>query len=131
MEVFRIQSLPGRDGVTIRWLLRVAFGRWTVESCFREAKEELGLDHYEVRGWRCIHRHFYLTQLSHLFCARTREEYEKSKTAHDDLSIEQVQSATNVYLSNSDLSRTFKYQRYEAELEKQEYHRKRNWDARK
>ena len=58
-----------RQWITLRWLLRVAFGRWSIESCFRQSKEELGLDHYEVRGWRCLHRHFYATQLSHLIVA--------------------------------------------------------------
>ncbi|MCH8209142.1 MAG: hypothetical protein IIA62_08870, partial [Nitrospinae bacterium] len=54
-------------------------------------KEELGMDHYEVSGWRCLHRHFYLTQLSRLFCAQMRLEYD---TSSDDLldriTVEQV-----------------------------------------
>jgi len=35
-------------------LVEVAGIRWTVESCFKESKGEVGLDHYEVRshdGW--------------------------------------------------------------------------------
>ena len=75
VKYFLSNRVPGErnpvtgQSVTLRRLLRVAFGRWSIESCFREGKEELGLDHYEVRGWRCVHRHFYVTQLSHLFCA--------------------------------------------------------------
>jgi hypothetical protein len=42
--------VPGEKGITLRWLLRVAFGRWSVERCFRVAKDELGMDHYQVRG---------------------------------------------------------------------------------
>lgn len=77
VKYFLSNRVPGErnpitgQSITLRWLLRVAFGRWSIESCFREGKEELGLDHYEARGWRCVHRHFYVTQLSHLFCAKT------------------------------------------------------------
>jgi hypothetical protein len=90
--------------VTLRFLLRVAFGRCSIESCFREGKEELGMDHYEVRGWRCVHRHFYLTQISHLFCARVRQEYDRgSEEQIDRLTIEQVRSAMDVWLDAADL----------------------------
>jgi hypothetical protein len=68
------------ERITLRWLLRVAFGRWSVERCFHVAKDELGMDHYQVRGWRCLHRHFYLTQASHLFCARVRQQYDTSES---------------------------------------------------
>ena len=76
VKYFLANRVPGEKGVTLRWLLRVAFGRWSIERCFRVAKDELGLDHYQVRGWRCLHRHFYLTQASYLFCARIRQEYD-------------------------------------------------------
>lgn len=130
-KFFISNRVPGRDGVTIRWLLRVAFGRWAVESCFREAKEELGLDHYEVRGWQCVHRHFYLTQLSHLFCARVREKYDKSDADQpNELTIEQVRSATNTFLSTIGMARAERKERFEREIEKQRYHQKRNATAR-
>ena len=119
--------------VTLRWLLRVAFGRWSVESCFREAKEELGLDHYEVRGWRCVPRHLYLTQLSHLFCARIRQKFNDGATRDDPLehlTTEQVRRAMNTWLSTQDQHLTMK-QRLERELEKQQYHQRRNRQARK
>ena len=118
--------------VTLRWLLRVAFGRWSIESCFRQGKEELGLDHYQVRGWRCVHRHFYVTQLSHLFCARVRQEYDESPGDHlDRISIEQVRSATNVWLNAEDLSLQARRQRFEDEQRKQQYYQRRNAQARK
>lgn len=117
--------------VTLRWLLRVAFGRWSIESCFREGKEELGLDHYEVRGWRCVHRHFFVTQLSHLFCARVRQEYDAAASDKvDRLTIEQVRSATNEWLESADLPPQNRRHRFEREREKQEYYQRRNQQAR-
>jgi SRSO17 transposase len=59
-------------GSPLEWVLHVAYWRWPVEQCFREEKDELGFDHFEVRGWRSIHRHLYLSQVSHLFLNRMR-----------------------------------------------------------
>ncbi len=59
--------------------LWVAFSRWPIEQCFQQAKDELGLDHFEVRSWDAIHRHFYITQLSHLFCARVHQQLREKK----------------------------------------------------
>jgi SRSO17 transposase len=132
VKYFVCNRVPGDKGVSVRWLLRVAFGRWSVEAVFREAKEELGLDHYEVRGWRCVHRHFFVTQLSHLFCSRVRQELDCEANAEDGLrlSLEQVRSAMNTWLESADLKPATKNVRYEKELKKQQYHQDRNRQAR-
>jgi len=131
MKYFVANCVPGEEGVTLRWLLRVAFGRWPVERCFREAKNELGMDHYQVRGWRCVHRHFYLTQVSHLFCARVRQEYDDGSEQGHRLTVEQVRSATNTWLAAADLPPAKRQERYKDELKNQRYHQRRNWQARK
>jgi SRSO17 transposase len=61
-------------GVPLEWLLYVAYSRWPIEQCFREEKDELGFDHFEVRSWRSIHRHMYLSQVSHLFVNKMRRK---------------------------------------------------------
>ena len=71
------------------------------------------MDHYEVRGWRCVHRHFYVTQLSHLFCARMRQKYDQSsETPTERLTVEQIRSAMNVWLAAADLKPAVRQQRY-------------------
>ena len=137
VKYFLSNRVPGElnpangEYITLRFLLRVAFGRCSIESCFREGKEELGLDHYEVRGWRCVHRHFYVTQLSHLFCARTRLEYDtNSDDQLDRITIEQVRSAMNVWLDTADLPPASRRQRFEEERQKQQYYQRRNKQAR-
>jgi len=97
----------------LRELLRVAFGRWSIERCFRVAKDEQGMDHYQVRGWRCLHRHFYLTQASYLFCARIRRQYATSDGQKDPLTIEQVRSAMTTWLSAADLGPASRRKRHE------------------
>jgi SRSO17 transposase len=131
VKYFVANRVPGERGISLRRLLRVAFGRWSVESCFRQAKEELGLDHYEVRGWRCLHRHFYLTQLTHLFCSSTRQKFDDT-TTHDDalqhLTTEQVRRAMNTWLEAAQ-GRLTKAARFQRELAKQQYYQRRNAQA--
>jgi hypothetical protein len=59
--------------ITLEWLLWVAFSRWPIERCFEIGKRDLGMDHFEMRTWQGIHRHFYMTQLSMLFCAEVQQ----------------------------------------------------------
>ena len=130
MKYFVANRVPGEDGVTLEWLLWVAFGRWPVERCFRETKNELGMDHFEVRGWRCVHRHYYITQLSQLFCARVRQQYEQEEgDTEKRLTIEQVRGAACAYLEAANLTPPARRDRYQQELDKIDYHQCRNRQA--
>ena len=40
-----------------------------MEDCFAEAKNETGLDHYQVRRYRAWYRHITLSMLAHAFLA--------------------------------------------------------------
>ena len=123
-KYFLSNRVPGERGITLRGLLRVAFQRCSVESCFRQAKEELGLDHYEVRGWRCLHRHFYLVQLSQLFCVRVRQKFDAATPRTDPLehlTTEQVRGAMNVWLEAT-VGPLTKVERFQRELSKQRYY---------
>jgi SRSO17 transposase len=133
VKYFVSNRVPGEPGISVRRLLTVAFQRCSIEGCFRQAKEELGLDHYEVRGWRCLHRHFYLTQLSQLFCARMRQKFAAATPPEDNLehlSMEQVRRAMNAWLvaAQGRLTRAANLQR---ELAKQQYYQRRNAQARR
>ena len=55
--------------VTLAELAAVAGARWGVEDCFAEAKNEAGLDHYQVRRYRAWYRHITLSMLAHAFLA--------------------------------------------------------------
>jgi SRSO17 transposase len=55
--------------VTLAELAAVAGARWAVEDCFAEAKNETGLDHYQVRRYRAWYRHITLSMLAHAFLA--------------------------------------------------------------
>jgi SRSO17 transposase len=55
--------------VTLAELVAVAGARWAIEDCFAEAKNETGLDHYQVRRYRAWYRHVTLSMLAHAFLA--------------------------------------------------------------
>ncbi len=56
-----------------------AFGaRWTVEQCFEEAKEEVGLDEYEIRSWHGWYRHITLSMLTLAFLTALRANGEEN-----------------------------------------------------
>jgi SRSO17 transposase len=61
-----------RKGTALQRLVWVAGSRWTIESAFEEAKGEVGLDQYEVRGFEEWHRHITLALLAHAFLAGLR-----------------------------------------------------------
>ena len=73
VKYFVSNMLPGSNGITLEELLRIAFSRWPIERCFELAKNEMGMDHFEIRSWRGIHRHLYISQLSQLFCSRVHQ----------------------------------------------------------
>ena len=73
VKYFLSNLVVGSGGASLEWLLWIAFSRWPIERCFQVAKTELGMDHFEIRSWRGIHRHLYISQLSQLFCARVHQ----------------------------------------------------------
>lgn len=74
-------------GCPLEWLVHVGYSRWPIEQCFKEEKDELGFDHFEVRGWRSIHRHMYLTQVSHLYLNRMREQLVAQEKAQEEAGV--------------------------------------------
>jgi SRSO17 transposase len=46
--------------------------RYWIERAFQDAKSELGMAHYEVRGWRGWHHHMALCFMAQLFVLRER-----------------------------------------------------------
>ena len=67
----------------------------------------------------------------HLFCARVRQEYDQvSGGSPGRITVEQVRSAMDVWLEAADLAAGARRARFQAELEKQQYHQHRNQQAR-
>jgi SRSO17 transposase len=58
--------------VPLAVLVKVAGTRWCVEECFQAAKNEAGLDHYQVRLYKAWYRHITLAMLALAWLAVTR-----------------------------------------------------------
>lgn len=62
-------------------LAGVAGLRWTIETCFGTAKEELGLDHCEARSWDGWHRHMTLCMAALAFLSRLRAQLSRTASS--------------------------------------------------
>lgn len=71
-------------GVTTEELAKAAGQRWQIESCFEEAKQNAGLDEYEVRSWKGWYRHITLSMtgllLLNIFKGLGKELSDKKKS---------------------------------------------------
>jgi SRSO17 transposase len=65
-----LSSVP--QSVKIEELVRLVKIRWRIERDYQELKDELGLDHYEGRGWTGFHHHGVLCIAAYAFLAAER-----------------------------------------------------------
>ena len=66
-----LASLP--KNITFRDLVDAAKLRWRIERDYQELKQEVGLGHYEGRGWRGFHHHATLCIAAYGFLLSERE----------------------------------------------------------
>ncbi len=68
--------------VTAKDLARAAGRRWAIEVCFESARQQTGLDEYEVRSWDGWHRHITLSMLASAFLTAVRLLASEPGTRH-------------------------------------------------
>jgi SRSO17 transposase len=66
-----LSTLPGN--ISFRDLVDAAKLRWRIERDYQELKQEVGLGHFEGRGWRGFHHHATLCIAAYGFLASERE----------------------------------------------------------
>ena len=69
-QAYYLCAAPKRT--TAKDLAIAAGRRWAIEVCFETAKQETGLDEYEVRSWDGWHRHMTLSMLALAFLTVVR-----------------------------------------------------------
>jgi SRSO17 transposase len=74
-----LSTLPA--STTLRELVRMAKHRWIIERDYEELKQELGLGHYEGRGWRGFHHHATLCIAAYGFLIAERSRFPPSARA--------------------------------------------------
>ena len=89
-----------QNPTTIETLVHIAALRWTVEECFQTAKNEAGLDHYQVRDYTAWYRHMTLAMAALTFLTIIKIAEEKrgpsirTRTSSPSLSTKYVDSST-------------------------------------
>jgi SRSO17 transposase len=73
-----LSTMPART--KLKDLVGIAKQRWIIERDYEELKQELGLGHYEGRGWRGFHHHATLCIAAYGFLAAERSRF--SPSAH-------------------------------------------------
>src|SRR5579864_718299 len=68
-------------GTKLRDLVKIAKHRWIIERDYQELKQELGLGHYEGRGWRGFHHHATLCTAAYGFLVAERSRFSPSARA--------------------------------------------------
>jgi SRSO17 transposase len=68
---YSLSTLPAN--ITFRDLVDAAKLRWRIERDYQELKQEVGLGHYEGRGWRGFHHHATLCIAAYGFLVSERE----------------------------------------------------------
>ncbi len=66
-----LSTLPAKVG--FRQLVDIAKLRWRIERDYQELKQEVGLGHYEGRGWRGFHHHATMCIAAYGFLVSERE----------------------------------------------------------
>jgi SRSO17 transposase len=61
------------DEITLERLVDLAKLRWRIERDYQDLKQEVGLGHYEGRGWRGFHHHVTLCIAAYGFLISERE----------------------------------------------------------
>lgn len=92
-EWLLIEWPPGESEPTKYWLstlpadlpltdlVHLAKHRWIIERDYEELKQELGLGHFEGRGWRGFHHHATLCIVSYGFLVAERSRFSPSARA--------------------------------------------------
>ena len=74
-----LSTLPAET--SLRDLVTLAKQRWIIERDYQELKQELGLGHYEGRGWRGFHHHCTLCIAAYGFLIAERNRFSPSARA--------------------------------------------------
>jgi SRSO17 transposase len=74
-----LSNLPVKT--SLKSLVKMGKHRWIIERDYEELKQELGLGHYEGRGWRGFHHHGVLCIAAYGFLVSERNRFSPSARA--------------------------------------------------
>lgn len=101
---YYLSSLP--EDIALRDLVAQAHMRWRIERDYQELKQELGLGHYEGRGWRGFHHHATLSIAAYGFLVAERLAAGKTVGAKKNFALRQVPTLSEDYVPRGSPART-------------------------
>jgi SRSO17 transposase len=69
-QKYYLSNLPA--DASLKMLAATIKARWVCEQAHQQLKEELGLDHFEGRSWRGLHRHALMVMIAYAFLQSRR-----------------------------------------------------------
>ena len=69
-QKYYLANLPA--DADLKTLAATIKARWVCEQAHQQLKEELGLDHFEGRSWRGLHRHALMAMIAYAFLQHLR-----------------------------------------------------------
>ena len=93
---YYLSSLP--EDIALNDLVTQAHMRWRIERDYQDLKQELGLGHYEGRGWRGFHHHATLSIAAYGFLVTERIAAGKCVGAKKNFAARQIPALPEDYI---------------------------------
>ena len=101
---YYLSSLP--EDIALNDLVTQAHMRWRIERDYQDLKQELGLGHYEGRGWRGFHHHATLSIAAYGFLVTERIAAGKCVGAKKNFAARQIPALPEDYIPRGSPART-------------------------
>jgi SRSO17 transposase len=101
---YYLSTLP--DDIALNDLVARAHMRWRIERDYQDLKQELGLGHYEGRGWRGFHHHAALSIAAYGFLVTERIAADKPVSVKKNFAVGQVPALPADYIPRGSPART-------------------------
>lgn len=101
---YYLSSLP--EHIALNDLVAQAHMRWRIERDYQDLKQELGLGHYEGRGWRGFHHHATLSIAAYGFLVSERIAAGKPAGTKKNFAVSQIPALPADYIPRGSPART-------------------------
>ncbi len=95
-EKYYLSTLP--ETAALNDLVRAAHMRWRIERDYQDLKQDLGLGHYEGRGWRGFHHHATLSIAAYGFLMAQRLKAGGNSGSKKNFALRQVPAVPADYI---------------------------------
>jgi SRSO17 transposase len=103
-EKYYLSTLP--ETTALNDLVRAAHMRWRIERDYQDLKQDLGLGHYEGRGWRGFHHHASLSIAAYGFLMAQRLKADSDVSGKKNFAERQVPAVPDNYIPRGSPART-------------------------